>query len=275
MLVVQEINKEPPLVPQGITKELPTFSEFRAAAAAREAQAAAVATAAKGQAAPELQQESLASSPAPTAEAKAAAVATAAKSEAAPELQTAPDISPASTAEVKAVAPATNATSQAVPDLVNLGKFPTAELKAAAAVSETKGEAWVRRGLSNSRTRPRGPIFGPILASLPPGVGQNPDSCLPRRRQGRWEPGFGPTPGCKEAKFGSKMGPRSRVRLLLRPRRTRGEAAAAVLAPVMAALAPRADSIDKTKIDKAVCSSSHVFPRAPIGREPQRRIRWG
>ena len=262
MLVVQEINNEPPLVPQGITKELPTFSEFRAAAAAREAQAAAVATAAKGQAAPELQQESLASSPAPTAEAKAAAVATAAKSEAAPELQT-------------AVAPATNATSQAVPDLVNLGKFPTAELKAAAAVSETKGEAWVRRGLSNSRTRPRGPIFGPILGSLLPGVGQNPDSRLPRRRQGRWEPGFGPTPGCKEAKFGSKMGPRSRVRLLLRPRRTRGEAAAALLAPVLPALAPSPDGIDKTKIDKAVCSSSHVFPRAPIGREPQRRIRWG
>ena len=50
------------------------------------------------------------------------------------------------------------------------------------------------------RTRPRGPIFGPILASLPPGVGQNPDSRLPRRRQGRWEPGFGPIPGSKLAK---------------------------------------------------------------------------
>ena len=37
---------------------------------------------------------------------------------------------------------------------------------------------------------------------------------------GRLEPGFRPTPGGKEAKLGPKMGPRSRVRLLLRPRRT-------------------------------------------------------
>ncbi len=32
---------------------------------------------------------------------------------------------------------------------------------------------WVRRGLSNNRTRLRGPIFGQILASLLPGVGPN------------------------------------------------------------------------------------------------------
>jgi hypothetical protein len=72
-------------------------------------------------------------------------------------------------------------------------------------------------GLSNSRTRLRGPIFGPILASLPPGVGPNPGSRRPRIRRGRRQPGLGPTPGGREAKIGPKMGPRSRVRLLLRP----------------------------------------------------------
>ncbi len=60
--------------------------------------------------------------------------------------------------------------------------------------------AWVHRDLSKSRTRLRGTIFG--------------------RRRGRREPGFCPTPGGREAKIGPKMGPRSRVRLLPRPRRT-------------------------------------------------------
>ncbi len=79
---------------------------------------------------------------------------------------------------------------------------------------------WVRRGPSNSRTRLRGSIFGPILASAVPGVTQNLCSRRHRRWRGRREPGFCPTPGGTEAKIGPKMGPRSRVRLLLRPRRT-------------------------------------------------------
>ncbi len=78
------------------------------------------------------------------------------------------------------------------------------------------------RGLSNSRTRIRGPFFGPFLAARPPVVGQNPGSRRPRRRRGRRKPGFCPIPGGREAKIGPKMGPWSRVRLLLRPRRTQG-----------------------------------------------------
>ena len=58
------------------------------------------------------------------------------------------------------------------------------------------------------------------MASLSSRIGPNAGSCRPHLRHGRLEPGFRPTPGGKEAKLGPKMGPRSRVRLLLRPRRT-------------------------------------------------------
>ncbi len=69
------------------------------------------------------------------------------------------------------------------------------------------GCTWVRSGLSNSRTRLPGPIFGPILASLLPGVGPTPGSRRPGLRRGRREPGFFP-PRRQGGQNRSKNGPR-------------------------------------------------------------------